>query len=107
MASLETVTVRMVEMLSKFRPRYFLMSDSVSIVKFRSPDNYSEISDSLLPVISANFFCEIPFNFKVSAILTATSIRSLVRRSLSSSMLFMILVRLAEGFLLAVIFPIQ
>lgn len=45
------------------------------MVKFLSPDSHSDTSDSLLPVISENYFWEIPFAFKASAILFIILVR--------------------------------
>jgi hypothetical protein len=85
-------------------PKQLYMSESVFIVKFLFPDSHSDISDSLLPSILANFFCEIFLAFNVSVIFPAISILSLVRRSVSSSIDARILVNTLDGFLLVVIF---
>ena len=62
------------------------ISDSVSMVKFLLPESQSDISDSHLPIIEANDFCEIPFSLRASAILQAIIILSFMWRSVSSSM---------------------
>ena len=50
---------------------FALTSVKVSIVKFLFPESHSETTVALLPIIFANYFCEICFCFRVSDIFIA------------------------------------
>ena len=102
-ATVEILLVLISELGNNCMPKQSLMSESVSTVKFLSPDIHSEISDSLFLISLAKAFCESFFASSASAILTAISILSRVRRFSSSVIEDMIFVKEADGFLLLVL----